>query len=141
MLSQILTKYGLPKENSILYRPDSGPLTTLMIRNIPYDFSLDDVVREFDESGFGDRYDLLYLPYAKRKAQNRGYAYVNFKKPISAAQFKSAFHKQQFRLTNTLGQEKRLNISPACVQGFSESFRVAASKGLGHDQNGLYIPI
>jgi len=136
-----LKKHGVPKDGLVACKSDGVPVTTIMLRNVPYALGLEELIIEFDEAGFGDHFDLVYLPLRKQKkhGQNRGYAYVNFKNPIFASQFKSTFHKRHFRLSSELTTQKPLHLSTACVQGFSESLRVAQEKGLGHAQNGLFI--
>jgi len=136
-LKEFLKTYGHPKDNLVLCKSDGMPVTTLMIRNVPQELSLDDLKLEFEEAGFGNHYNCLYMPLQKHKGQNRGFAYVNLTSPIFASRFKSTFHKQIFRNAN---KQKPLLLSATCVQGFTESLRLARERGLGHVQSGLYVP-
>jgi len=140
-LREQLKKYGVPKDGLVVCKSNGAPVTTIMLRNVPYELGLEELIHEFEEAGFGNHFDLVYLPLSKQKkhGHNRGYAYVNLKSPSFASQFRSTFHKQRFRLSIELAVHKPLHLSTACVQGFSESLRIAQEKGLGHAQSGLFI--
>ena len=58
---------------------DRGPVTTLMIRNIPNRYTQKDLIQEVDALGFAGTYDFFYLPIDKSTESNVGYAFLNFK--------------------------------------------------------------
>merc|ERR1719379_1114593 len=51
--------------------------TSLMLRNIPNDYSRDGFMRLLDMEGFRARYDFLYLPIDFQRKASLGYCFVN----------------------------------------------------------------
>jgi len=59
--------------------PDSPPKTTIMLRNLPNDYSRKDALDLLDSHGFAGLYDFFYLPVDfDRGGSGMGYAFVNF---------------------------------------------------------------
>jgi len=52
--------------------------TTVMMRNIPNNFSREQLLELMNDEGFKGRYDLLYLPMDLKKKVGLGYAFINF---------------------------------------------------------------
>lgn len=52
--------------------------TTVMLRNLPNDYTRDMLMELLDTKGFGGNYDFLYLPFDFRRQAGLGYAFVNF---------------------------------------------------------------
>jgi len=92
--------------------------TTMMIRNIPYKYSVDELAAEIEESGFEGMFDLVYLPMIAKLLGNRGFAFVDFISPSAACEFQRLFSKHRF----SQHQEqfsKAASVSYAQKQGFS----------------------
>ena len=60
-------------------------ITTLMIVDIPPRYSIQDLVAVFDDQGFANTYDFVYIPEVKKKRVSRAtrFAFVNFVRPES----------------------------------------------------------
>jgi len=106
--------------------------TTLMIRNIPYEYSVDELVAEIEESGFQGVLDLVYLPM--HQTGNRGYAFANFTSPAAACGFQSSFSKHRFNQHQEQFR-KAASVSYARKQGFSSYSHMCCKEGFhaGHD--------
>jgi len=76
---------------------------TTMICNIPVKFGKEDIVSAIESVGFPGLYDSVYVPRRGKGKHmgNEGYAFVGFKDPETAAQFKKAFQDYQFQGTNS----------------------------------------
>jgi len=107
---------------------EQGTDTTLMLRNIPFELNLDEFASKIATAGFGDCYDMLYLPMKRGNVQNRGYAFLNFRSPIFADRFTATFHKQNLNWANLSGARKLLNVTEARVQGFMETIQLVKSQ-------------
>ncbi|CAE7841864.1 TE1, partial [Symbiodinium microadriaticum] len=55
----------------------SAERTTLMLRNVPNNYSREMFLAMLDEHGFAGRYDFVYLPCDFYRQANLGYAFVN----------------------------------------------------------------
>jgi len=131
-------KVDLPKTQSAVWKPDWIPVTTLMIRNVPCTFEIQDLVHVIEEAGFKDCYDFLYLPMRNEKPNNKGYALLNLHSQVLADKFKSCFHKKTFPKCMGEDFQKPLNISAACVQGFTKSTYLAQKT---ESVRGLYVAL
>jgi len=72
------------KQSTVVRAPESNGITkcdddrtTLMLRNLPNDYTRDMVLELLDSSGFAGRYDFLYLPVDFHRWAGFGYAFVN----------------------------------------------------------------
>jgi len=64
------------------YKPQSWPkderdFTTVMLRNLPNDYSRDMLLELLDSEGFAECYDFVYLPIDFKKQAGLGYAFLN----------------------------------------------------------------
>jgi len=107
---------------------EQGTKTTLMLRNIPFELNLDEFALKIETAGFGDCYDMLYLPMKRGNVQNRGYAFLNFHSHIFADRFTATFHKQNLNWANVSGARKLLNVTEARVQGFMETIQLVRNQ-------------
>ncbi|KAF4666444.1 hypothetical protein FOL46_003084 [Perkinsus olseni] len=100
------------KEREPSPHPD-GPITTLMLRNIPNKYTQPMLRGVLDEC-FMHKYDFLYLPIDFKNRCNIGYAFINFLDEDVAHQFREKFqglHLPGFNST------KVCDVSVARVQG------------------------
>mmetsp|Transcript_139163 Transcript_139163/g.444646 ORF Transcript_139163/g.444646 Transcript_139163/m.444646 type:complete len:469 (-) Transcript_139163:100-1506(-) len=65
--------------------------TTVMLRNVPSNYSRDMVLDLINEKGFAGKYDFLYLPIDFRTQACLGYAFVNLAAPEDVAEFWRTF--------------------------------------------------
>merc|ERR1719161_2172719 len=66
--------------------------TTLMLRNIPNDYTRDMLLDLLDSKGFVARYDFLYLPVDFKRMAGLGYAFVNCVAQADAERMMDKFH-------------------------------------------------
>jgi len=129
---------GKPRKQDLVqeFINHDGPITTLMLCNIPCCITQDQLMDAVDGLGFGGKYDLLVLPSGGRSptsgSANRGYGFVNFSHPEEARQFVEAFSGYYFRGTRST---KICSVRPAHVQGFErtvEHLRRSCSRRCTH---------
>jgi hypothetical protein len=65
--------------------------TTIMLRNLPSDFSRDSIADVLDQEGFKSKYDFVYMPMNFKTWAVFGYGFVNFVTPMDARQAKDYF--------------------------------------------------
>jgi len=66
--------------------------TTVMMRNIPNDYTRPMLLHLLNAEGFGGSYDLFYLPIDfRKKVANFGYGFVNLVDPAAAKRFQEHF--------------------------------------------------
>jgi RNA recognition motif-containing protein len=56
----------------------SGEYTTVMLRNLPNDYTRGMLVELLESEGFGRKFDFVYVPIDFEKNSGLGYAFVNF---------------------------------------------------------------
>lgn len=79
-----------PLNNADPLRPDE--FTTVMLRNIPNDYTREMLLELLDEEGFAESYDFVYLPIDFSRMAALGYAFVNF---VSHSHAELAKHRLQ----------------------------------------------
>merc|ERR1712228_806902 len=65
--------------------------TTVMMRNIPSQYTRANLLDLFDQRGFNGLYDFVYLPVDFDTELNHGYAFINFVTTESVEKFRSHF--------------------------------------------------
>lgn len=70
---------------------ESGTSTTVMLRNLPNNYSRAMLLKLLDGEGFGGQYDFVYLPMDFKSHASLGYAFVNLLSPETAARLWEAF--------------------------------------------------
>mmetsp|Transcript_74624 Transcript_74624/g.242426 ORF Transcript_74624/g.242426 Transcript_74624/m.242426 type:complete len:437 (-) Transcript_74624:177-1487(-) len=68
-----------------------GAWTTVMMRNIPNDYSGTMLLDLLNEQGFGGRYNLVYLPMDYHRKAGFGYAFIDFVSTEEAQRFRERF--------------------------------------------------
>ena len=68
---------GVVKASRDSTKPTTPVRTTVMLRNIPNNYSREMFLAMLDEQGFAGRYDFVYLPCDFYRQANLGYAFVN----------------------------------------------------------------
>jgi len=69
----------------------SSEMTTVMMRNIPSDYTGLMLLKLLDTNGFNGSYDLVYLPMDYNNCVGFGYAFINFVSSQAASGFRQAF--------------------------------------------------
>jgi len=118
---------------------EKAEVTTVMVRNIPNDYSRQDLLDLLDEEGFAQKYDFVYKPFDFIRGAGLGYAFVNM---IS---FDEAF-KIKHELTSynkwTRESTKKIEVSWSVpLQGFKANIDRYRNSGMMHpDANDEYRP-
>mmetsp|Transcript_84454 Transcript_84454/g.192501 ORF Transcript_84454/g.192501 Transcript_84454/m.192501 type:complete len:306 (-) Transcript_84454:277-1194(-) len=107
-------------------------VTTVMLRNIPNKYTLQLLLTEFNEEGFANTADFVYMPIDTDFGVNRGYAFVNFRDPKWAVAFREAF---QGRSMQRFRSAKVVKVDRAMVQGFHPNLAKV------HNQLDKYVSI
>ena len=87
--------------------------TTLMLRNIPNKYKLNDLVKEIDKSFWG-KYDYINLPIDYERKLNLGYAFINFVDPLHIILFYETYHNKRWNLYKS---DKKMDMTYADKQG------------------------
>lgn len=111
------------------------PPTTMMLRNIPNQFTQFALRQEIDSAGFADSYNFFYLPMDTKNQKNVGYAFVNFLKSSDATRFFEAFSGYRF---NRHRSRKLGEVAPAYIQGLEKNLLYLQDKVV---RNGHHSPI
>ncbi|XP_061339554.1 protein terminal ear1 homolog [Gastrolobium bilobum] len=120
----------------------TSPITTVMIRNVPNQYKLDDLLLMMDDHCWQQnktiedpadwsKFDFIYLPMDYRKhaiegrMSNLGYAFVNFTTPSAAFKFYEQF---QGLVWNVTENQKICEINAALYQGKDTLMRIFRQK-------------
>ena len=87
--------------------------TTLMLRNIPNKYTLNNVVDEIDRSFWG-KYDYINLPIDYERKLNLGYAFINFVDPMHIILFYETYHLKKW---SKYKSDKKMDMTYADKQG------------------------
>lgn len=90
-----------------------GPVTTVMLRNIPLKYNREALLADLDSRGFGCTYDFFYLPIDFHTGNNVGYAFINFDSEMTVARFRVTYDGLQLSADSA----KICQVSDAKAQG------------------------
>ncbi|KAM3128168.1 hypothetical protein pb186bvf_019715 [Paramecium bursaria] len=109
--------------------------TTLMIKNIPSEYTVRDLSTIIDRD-FKGKYDYLHMPYDNQKTGNQGYAFINLLTTEYVLEFYNKFNQRKmenkiqdiillfyYKLTKTIRQNYSLGKTVKClllVSSFSQ---------------------
>jgi len=104
--------------------------TTMMLRNIPNQYTRDLLWEKLDSAGFPGQVDFLYLPIDFRSDRNFGYAFINFRTPEAAQAFAKTFNGADVRkCLPGFSCKKVCKVQPAAVQGWAANMEKLRSRG------------
>jgi hypothetical protein len=97
--------------------------TTVMLRNMPNFFTLDDFCRRLRELGFEGDYDFVFVPGDRLGERNMGYAFINLCSSDALTRFSAAFHEVPVRQCLPGSKSKKVcQVRAAQVQGRQANF-------------------
>jgi len=97
--------------------------TTVMLRNMPNFFTLDDFCRRLRELGFEGDYDFVFVPGDRLGERNMGYAFINLCSSDALTRFIAAFHEVPVRQCLPGSKSKKVcQVRAAEVQGRQANF-------------------
>lgn len=102
---------------------------SVILRNLPSNYTQDMFLYDLMSSGFQGCFDLLYLPFCHRHG-NFGFAVVNFIQPEHAMQFYCYFHRRTVLAWGRTGKEGLL-VHPAPRQGYKANYDSIVGVGTG----------
>jgi len=95
-----------------------GELTTCMLKNIPYNYTIHELEAELASLGLQGLYDFIYLPGGQKKRPNLGYAFINFHTNNGLMLFFDIMHRYRFKnVQNKFNKPARVCL--ASTQGFA----------------------
>lgn len=73
--------------------PEGTVLTTVMMRNIPNNYTREMLMLLMNGQGFKNCFDFLYLPVDFKTETGLGYSFINFNTPEDAERFRTQFQR------------------------------------------------
>jgi len=116
--------------------------TTAMLRNIPYRYTREMLVRQLNK--FRGQFDFLYLPTDFRNKCNVGYAFINFRTVESYRRFINTFHGSSVcECLPGFNSRKVVEVTPARVHGLYENISRLRNGPVMHDllQHPEWMPL
>lgn len=109
------------RETNLAEKYTAGQCTTVMIRNIPTEYTQDELIDEVDQvMGCPGLFDFFYLPFDSENDCNVGFCFVNFLDVPTATGAVKAFHDYRFCKH---GSQKKASVLPAHIQGLENNLR------------------
>lgn len=99
-------------------------ITTAMIRNIPYQYNIEELLVEFKELGLEASYNFVYLPPGSKNRPNLGYAFVNLRSAEMYSHFVQVLTNYRFK-KNPKKKCKPASVRRAAVQGLQANMMFA----------------
>jgi len=100
---------------------DEESITTAMLHNIPFKYTVTELAEELDALGMMGTYDFLYLPVRGRRRCERinlGYAFINLRPTEMFDKFAQALHNYRFA-KHMSRRISRARVSRASIQGLA----------------------
>lgn len=72
-------------------KPAKDTRTTVMLRNLPREFSRDELLKLLDDAGFAGKYNFVYMPIDFVRQAGLGYAFINLVSTSVVQEFWAAF--------------------------------------------------
>jgi len=131
----------VPRETDLRKEYDAqGPVTTVMLRNIPNRYTQRTIIEELHALHFYGTYDFLYLPIDKATGSNVGYVFINFVQPDDARRCMEVFSdypwKRYQRFTKKLAK-----ACAAHIQGLENNCRHYADRAVRESRYLQYRPL
>jgi len=83
----IAQQHAFAKQATTIENPPFEDRSTVMMRNLPNNYSRAMLLKLLDDEGFAARYDFIYLPIDFKSSASLGYAFVNLCTPLDAEAF------------------------------------------------------
>jgi len=122
-----------PTENQQVPRELPPGATTVVVRNIPWEYTQEELEQEWPLDG---TYDYMHLPMRPHLNRNAGYAFINFTEPSHAARFTALWHGQRLRRP----YRHALNVKVATLQGKLPNLLKFGLGVLMHEEEGGLSP-
>mmetsp|Transcript_49860 Transcript_49860/g.132405 ORF Transcript_49860/g.132405 Transcript_49860/m.132405 type:complete len:778 (-) Transcript_49860:127-2460(-) len=101
--------------------PRTSMFSTAMLRNIPNRYTRKMLVDRLDD-GFRGGFDFVYMPIDFSKQCNMGYAFINFKDPLTCRRFMRTFHGVRSKdCLLSCNSPKVCEVTFARLQGLKEN--------------------
>jgi len=113
---------------------EQSPPTSMMIRNLPTQYTKEEFVDELAELGFTDAFDFLHLPVDKGGVRIVGCAFVNFVNSIWAEKCVEVLEGYMFKKHQNSDDLKFATVSVAVVQGLEANLRHLRKTAAGKHQ-------
>jgi len=122
--------------------PDSSSVTTIAVRNLPFNVTREELLQAVDASGFESLYDFVYLPHKFKEHRNLGFAFINFVNVEVAHRFAAEWHKsRRFMVKGMLKGVKPINVTMATVQGHAANTQKSRGAKMTRVKNTSYQPL
>jgi len=120
--------------------PWDDVVVTVMVRQIPRQFSQLMFLKEVNARGFDGLFDFLYLPFDLKKGINVGYGFLSFIAAKHAQDFRCEFDGLLLdKQMKTKG--KPLRVHPANVQGYEANYQQFMQTHTGQKQDPHFSPL
>lgn len=118
---------------------DAG-VVTVMVRQVPRQYSQLMLLKEVNHRGFQGLYDFLYLPFDLKKGINVGYGFVSFIHPQHALEFRKAF-EGKYLDSHSTNRGKPIHVHPASLQGYEANCSHFMTTKTGQKQDPQFSPL
>jgi len=112
--------------------------TTVMLRNIPNRYTVEELSAELRARDFGGFFDFVYLPIDFKLKKNKGYAFINLISPSTRARFVATFDNLTLTRYKT---QKVLGVVPAVNQGLKKNIANYIAKDAMRVTNEWFRPV